>query len=53
MKVIAYINEAEILGAEIKGDNQIPMAINTLFDSFNQFKVDHELHMKQHTLASL
>ena len=29
------------------------MAINTLFDSFNQFKVDHELHMKQHTLASL
>ena len=53
MKVIAYLNEAEILGAEIDGDTHISMVMNTLSHSFNQFSVDYELHLKQYTLTSL
>ena len=53
MKVIAYLNGAEILVAKIDGDTQILIVMNTLFDSFNQCRLDYELHPKQYTLISL
>ena len=45
MKVIAYLNEVEMLSAKIDVDTQISMVMSTLFDSFNQFSVDYELHL--------
>ncbi|PON81075.1 Zinc finger, CCHC-type, partial [Trema orientale] len=53
MKVITYLNELEIPGAEIDCDTQIDMILNTLSDTFNQFKIDHEIHRKDYTLTCL
>ncbi|PON73605.1 hypothetical protein PanWU01x14_057870, partial [Parasponia andersonii] len=53
MKVIAYLNELEIFGAEIDCDTQIDMVLNTLSDTFNQFKIDHEIRRKDYTLTGL
>ena len=53
IKVIAYLNELEVLGAEIGCDTQIDMILNTLSDTFNQFKIDHEICRKDYTLTGL
>ncbi|PON59419.1 hypothetical protein PanWU01x14_159290 [Parasponia andersonii] len=53
MKVIAYFNELEILGAEIDYDTQIDMVLNTLSDTFNQFNIDPEIRRKDYTLTGL
>ncbi|PON56048.1 hypothetical protein PanWU01x14_184070, partial [Parasponia andersonii] len=53
MKVITYLNELEILRAEVDCDTQIDMVLNTLLDIFNQFKIDHEIRWKDYTLTSL
>ncbi|PON40121.1 hypothetical protein PanWU01x14_299730, partial [Parasponia andersonii] len=53
MKVIVYFNELEILRVEIDCDTQIDMVLNTLSDTFNQFKIDHEIRQKDYTLTVL
>ena len=42
VKVITYLNKLEILGAETKN----LMVLNTLWDTFAQFKIDYELKKK-------
>ena len=44
MKLIAYVNEAEILVTEIDNDTQISMVLNTLSNLFNKFCVDYDLY---------
>ena len=53
MKVIAYLNELEILGAEIDAETKNHIVLNTLSDTFSQFKIDYELNKKDYTLAAL
>ena len=52
MKVIA-LNELEILGFEIDAKIKNHMVLNTLSDTFAQFKIDYELNKKDYTLATL
>ena len=53
MKVIAYLNELEILGAKIDAETKNHMVLNTLLDTVAQFKIDYELNKKDYTLAAL
>ena len=53
MKVITYLNELKILGAEIDAETKNHMVLNTLSDTFAQFKIDYELNKKDYTLAAL
>ena len=53
MKMIAYLNKIEILGAEIDAETKNHMVLNILSDTFTQFKIDYELNKKDYTLAAL
>lgn len=53
MKVIEYLEEAKLLGAKIDHQTQMDMIMNTLSDSFAQFKINYELNKKEYTLAGL
>ncbi|KAK4833980.1 hypothetical protein QYF36_014383 [Acer negundo] len=53
MKVIAHLNIAELHGAEIDGETKIDMVVNSLSDSFDQFKLDYTLNKKEYTLQGL
>ena len=53
MKVIAHLNIIELNGAEIDGDTKIDMIVNSLSDSFDQFKLDYTLNNKEYTLQGL
>ena len=53
IKVIAYLNELEILGAEVNAETKNHIVLNTLSDTFAQFKIDYELNKKYYTLAAL
>ena len=53
MKVIAYLNELEILGDEIDAKTKNHMVLNLLSDTFAQFKIDYELNKKDYILIAL
>ncbi|KAL5749433.1 hypothetical protein ACOSP7_024036 [Xanthoceras sorbifolium] len=53
MKVIAHLNIAELNGVEINGETKIDMIVNSLSDSFDQFKLDYTLNNKEYTLQGL
>ncbi|KAI9169007.1 hypothetical protein LWI28_005411 [Acer negundo] len=53
MKVIAHLNIAELHGAEIDGETKIDMVVNSLSDSFDQFKLDYTLNKKEYSLQGL
>ncbi|KAI9154317.1 hypothetical protein LWI28_024343 [Acer negundo] len=53
MKVIAHLNIAELNGVEIDGETKIDMVVNSLSDSFDQFKLDYTLNKKEYTLQGL
>ena len=43
MKVIAHLNIVELNGVEIDGETKIDMIVDSLSDSFDQFKLDYTL----------
>ena len=53
MKMIAYLNKMEIIGAEIDAETKNHMILNTLLDTFAQLKIDYELNKKDYILAAL
>ncbi|KAK0586243.1 hypothetical protein LWI29_003477 [Acer saccharum] len=53
IKVIAHLNIAELNGTEIDSETKIDMVVNSLSDSFDQFKLDYTLNKKKYTLQGL
>ncbi|KAL5764701.1 hypothetical protein ACOSQ2_017295 [Xanthoceras sorbifolium] len=53
MKVIAHLNIVELNGVEVDGEMKIYMIVNSLLDSFDQFKLDYTLNNKEYTLQGL
>ena len=53
MKVIAYLNELEILGAKIDAKTKNNIVLNMLSDTFAQFKINYELNKKYYTVTVL
>ena len=53
MKMISLLNELEILGAEIDGESQVDIILQSLQDSYKQFCLNYNLNKPQWTLAQL
>jgi hypothetical protein len=51
--MISYLNELEILGAEIDADSQVDMILQSLPDSFNQFKLNYTMNKNVYSLSEL
>ena len=53
LKMIGFLNELEILGAEIDADSQIDIILQSLPDSFNQFRLNYLMNKNHYTLSEL
>jgi len=53
LKVIAHLNELEILGAEIDGETQIDIVLMSLPESFNSFRLTYNMSKSHYSLAEL
>ncbi|KAH0657751.1 hypothetical protein KY289_026499 [Solanum tuberosum] len=53
LKLMNYLNELEILGAEIDKESQVEMILQTLPDSFQQFGLNYNMNKMDMSLAKL
>ena len=53
LKMFDHLNTLEILGAEIDGESQVDIILESLPESYDQFKLDYVLNHKDYTLSSL
>ncbi|XP_057965527.1 uncharacterized protein LOC131156097 [Malania oleifera] len=53
LKMIGFLNELEILGAEIKGKTQVDIVLQSLSDSFKQFFLNYNMNKLSYSLAKL
>ena len=53
LKMFDHLNTLEILRAEIDGESQVDMILESLPESYDQFKLDYVLNHKDYTLSSL
>ncbi|XP_074562879.1 uncharacterized protein LOC141819483, partial [Curcuma longa] len=53
LKMMAHLNEMEILGAEIDGETQIDIILQSLPKSFEQFRLNYNMNKRNYTLAEL
>ncbi|XP_057459282.1 uncharacterized protein LOC130749944 [Actinidia eriantha] len=51
LKMISFLNELEILGAKIDADSQIDIILQSLPDSFNQFRLNYLMNKNHYTLS--
>ena len=48
-----HLNTLEILRAEIDGESQVDMILESLPESYDQFKLDYVMNHKNYTLSEL
>ncbi|KAH0658290.1 hypothetical protein KY285_026837 [Solanum tuberosum] len=53
LKLMSYLNELEILGAEIVKESQVEMILQTLPDSFQQFRLNYNMNKMDMSLVKL
>ena len=53
LEVMGLLNELEVMGSEIDGETQIFMAMETLSELFDQFKVNYSMNNLTYTLNEL
>ncbi|XP_031391623.1 uncharacterized protein LOC116203818 [Punica granatum] len=53
LKMISCFNEGDTLGVDINGQSQVDMVLETLTDSFRQFKLNYNMGMLNMTLPKL
>ena len=53
LKLMNYLNELEILGAEIDKESQLEMILQTLPDSFQQFRLNYNMNRMDLSLVKL
>ena len=53
LKVIAHLNELEILGAKIDGETQVDLVLMSLPESFNSFRLTYNMSKSHYSLAEL
>ena len=53
LEVIGLLNELEVKGAEIDGETQVYMAIETLSDAFDAFRLNYSMNKLNYTLTQL
>ena len=53
LKMIAYLNKLEILGAEIDDESQVDIVIMSLPESFKNFRLNYSMSKGSYSLAEL
>ena len=53
LKMISYLNTLEVLGANIDGESQVDMILQSLPKSFKEFKLNYNMNKKIYTLSEL
>ena len=53
LKMISYLNTLEVLGADIDGESQGDMILQSLPESFKEFKLNYNMNKKIYTLFEL
>ena len=53
LKMISFLNELETLGANIDAQTQVDMILNSLPQSFAQFKLNYNMHQINFSMSEL
>ena len=53
LKMIAHLNELEILGAEIDGESQVDIVLMSLPESFKNFRLNYSISKGSYSLKEL
>ena len=53
LKMIAHLNELEILGAEIDDESQVDIVLMSLVESFKNFCLNYSMSKGSYSLAEL
>ena len=53
LKIISYLNILEVLGADIDGESQVDMILQSLPYSFKEFRINYNMNKKIYTLFEL
>ena len=53
LKMISYLNTLEVLGADIDGESQVDMILQSLPKSFKEFRLNYNINKKIYTLFEL
>ncbi|XP_074577622.1 uncharacterized protein LOC141834074 [Curcuma longa] len=53
LKMMTHLNEMEVLGAEIDGETQIDIILQSLPKSFEQFHLNYNMNNRDYSLAEL
>ncbi|XP_018622726.1 uncharacterized protein [Nicotiana tomentosiformis] len=53
LKIMSLLNELEVLGAMIDKESQVEMVLQTLPDSFQQFRLNYNMNKMDLSLAKL
>ena len=53
LKMFDHLNTLEVLGAEIDGESQVDMILESLPESYDQFKLNYILNHKDYSLNEL
>ena len=53
LKMIAHLNELEVLGAKIDGESQVDIVLMSLPESFKNFRLNYSMSKGSYSLAEL
>ena len=53
LEVIELLNDLEVIGAEINGETQVDMVIETLSYMFDAFRLNHSMNKLSYSLTKL
>ncbi|XP_042409866.1 uncharacterized protein LOC121999226, partial [Zingiber officinale] len=53
LKMMAYLNEIQVLGGEIDGETQVDIILQTLPRSFEHFRLNYNMNKRMYSLAKL
>ncbi|XP_065622847.1 uncharacterized protein LOC136064703 [Quercus suber] len=53
LRMISNLNTLEVLGADIDGESQVDMILQSLLESFKEFRLNYNMNKKVYTLSEL
>ena len=53
LRMISHLNVLEVLGTDINGESQADMILQSLLESFKEFRLNYNMNKKIYTLSEL
>ena len=53
LTMISNLNTLEVLGADIDGESQVDMILQSLLESFKEFRLNYNMNKKIYSLSEL